>query len=694
MKSSLLALLAILAVDCVHAQRPEEDRVRLRRDKIEAILRIQDRRSVHDGQLVAAIGDTDPVVRERALLACGSLQDTTLLPLLTGALRDSDPAVQEMAAFAIGQTGTQLSPGGRRRLDDDLIWKRLPDTRARERLIEEIGKFGTPEGLNDLLIRVGDAYPQHSTRGMLMCIARYAIRGPVSPAAVRYVLRFVKSAEATPWEAVYALQRIGDHPDIRAGLETIVSLRLHVDPLVRMNLASLLGKIREPRITLDPVSRLAEFDPDWRVQVNALKALALHPLRAVPQVLPVFRRAFYSRDLHVALTAIAALRTSDILASDSSGAAGDVFDHLRILTANRNNNLPWQVQAEAAQTLAALLGPGALPAVLPTRWPQPLLQADLLRAVGATGAPAALGVLQEGARAASPITVCGALAGLHTLAMRHRNDPAIVASVRDALLDALRSDDAAITGTAASTLADSLYSDPGVGAALLDALKRRRIPDDIEALQDIIAALGTLRESRALLPLLDQMKQRDRSVAAAAARALTAITGADYSSRLPSDNEPLYTDFDFAYLQSLPDTVALTMQTVRGDVRIQLFKNVAPFTVMSILKLTSQRGYYRGLTFHRVVPNFVAQGGCPRGDGWGGPGFTLRSELSPLRYETGTIGIASAGKDTEGSQFFFTHSPQPHLDGRYTIVGRVVSGMDVVDRLERDDRIFDLTTQP
>jgi peptidylprolyl isomerase len=229
---------------------------------------------------------------------------------------------------------------------------------------------------------------------------------------------------------------------------------------------------------------------------------------------------------------------------------------------------------------------------------------------------------------------------------------------------------------------------------LLEALQRQRIPDDIEALQEIITTLGTLRETRAVLPLLEQLKQRDRSVATAAARALTTITGTDYTSRLPLESEPLYTDFDFAYLRSLPDTVALTLETVRGEIRVQLFKNVAPFTVMSFVKLTSQRGYFRGLTFHRVVPNFVVQGGCPRGDGWGGPGFTLRSEFSPLRYGTGTIGVASAGKDTEGSQFFLTHSPQPHLDGRYTIIGKVVDGMDLVDRIERSDRIFDFSTQP
>jgi cyclophilin family peptidyl-prolyl cis-trans isomerase len=126
---------------------------------------------------------------------------------------------------------------------------------------------------------------------------------------------------------------------------------------------------------------------------------------------------------------------------------------------------------------------------------------------------------------------------------------------------------------------------------------------------------------------------------------------------------------------------------------LNLFKDAAPFTVMSFLKLASQRGFYRGLSFHRVVSNFVIQGGDPHGDGWGGPGYTIRSEFSPLSFDEGELGMASAGKDTEGSQFFVTQSPQPHLDGRYTIFGKVVSGMDVVNRIQIDDRIFDISVQ-
>ena len=99
------------------------------------------------------------------------------------------------------------------------------------------------------------------------------------------------------------------------------------------------------------------------------------------------------------------------------------------------------------------------------------------------------------------------------------------------------------------------------------------------------------------------------------------------------------------------------------------------------------RGYFRLITIHRVVPNFVVQDGDPRGDGWGGPGFLLRDEVNPMRYETGTIGMALSGPDTGGSQFFITHSAQPHLDGIYTIFGRVVGSADVLNAIGVGDRI-------
>jgi cyclophilin family peptidyl-prolyl cis-trans isomerase len=132
--------------------------------------------------------------------------------------------------------------------------------------------------------------------------------------------------------------------------------------------------------------------------------------------------------------------------------------------------------------------------------------------------------------------------------------------------------------------------------------------------------------------------------------------------------------------------------TNKGLIKLQLSKEDAPFTVLSFVKLV-RKGFYKGLTFHRVIANFVVQGGDPRGDGWGGPGYAIRSEFSLVNFERGMVGIASAGKDTEGCQFFITHSPAPHLDGRYTIFAKVVEGQDVVDRIQVGDTITDISLE-
>jgi cyclophilin family peptidyl-prolyl cis-trans isomerase len=129
------------------------------------------------------------------------------------------------------------------------------------------------------------------------------------------------------------------------------------------------------------------------------------------------------------------------------------------------------------------------------------------------------------------------------------------------------------------------------------------------------------------------------------------------------------------------------IRTAPGDIVIELDPQEAPLTVLSFLVLV-ERGYFNGSRWHRVVPNFVLQDGESRGDGNGGPGYTIRDEINRLRYGRGTLGMALSGPDTGGSQFFITHSPQPHLDGGYTIFGRVVEGMQIADRVTLDDPII------
>lgn len=135
-----------------------------------------------------------------------------------------------------------------------------------------------------------------------------------------------------------------------------------------------------------------------------------------------------------------------------------------------------------------------------------------------------------------------------------------------------------------------------------------------------------------------------------------------------------------------------TIATERGDIQLVLFDVDAPLTVANFVQLAN-RGYYSKLVFHRVVPNFVAQDGDPRGDGSGGPGYAIRDELNRRWYDRGAVGMALSGPDTGGSQYFLAHSPQPHLDGHYTVFGHVTAGLDVLDRLVQGDRILRITIQ-
>ncbi|MGD8792787.1 MAG: peptidylprolyl isomerase [Anaerolineae bacterium] len=132
-----------------------------------------------------------------------------------------------------------------------------------------------------------------------------------------------------------------------------------------------------------------------------------------------------------------------------------------------------------------------------------------------------------------------------------------------------------------------------------------------------------------------------------------------------------------------------TMETDRGTIELELYPEHAPKTVNNFAFLAGE-GFYDGVTFHRVIDNFMIQGGDPTGTGRGGPGYRFEDEFSgnPLKHERGVISMANAGPNTNGSQFFITHSPQPHLNGRHTVFGKVIEGQDVVDAIRQGDRMI------
>jgi len=129
-----------------------------------------------------------------------------------------------------------------------------------------------------------------------------------------------------------------------------------------------------------------------------------------------------------------------------------------------------------------------------------------------------------------------------------------------------------------------------------------------------------------------------------------------------------------------------TIETDRGDIELEFYPQHAPKTVNNFVFL-AQEGFYDGVTFHRVISDFMVQGGDPTGSGRGGPGYRFEDEFkgNPLKHETGVISMANAGPNTNGSQFFITHAPQPHLDGRHTVFGKVIEGQDVVDAIRQGD---------
>lgn len=128
----------------------------------------------------------------------------------------------------------------------------------------------------------------------------------------------------------------------------------------------------------------------------------------------------------------------------------------------------------------------------------------------------------------------------------------------------------------------------------------------------------------------------------------------------------------------------------KGKVVIELFDKDAPNTVANFEKLANE-GFYDGLTFHRVIAGFVAQGGCPNGNGAGGPGYTIKCEINPNKHERGSLAMAHRGPNTGGSQFYICYEPQQHLDGMHTVFGKVIEGMDVVDKVNQGDKMNKVT---
>ena len=259
-------------------------------------------------------------------------------------------------------------------------------------------------------------------------------------------------------------------------------------------------------------------------------------------------------------------------------------------------------------------------------------------------------------------------------------------SAGDILLDHLKSDDPVVRAAAASGIGELRLP---AGAQALPAAYQFALRDSTYVARAATIEAFSKYGITVARSLLDAaLTDKDWAVRV---RAATLLRQADPASDAMARIRPAPTRLTAEAYQSpsltLPKvSTQAFIDTDRGTIQLELAVLDAPLMVDNFITLV-KKGFFATLTFHRVVPDFVVQGGDPRGDGEGGPGYTVRDEINQRPFLRGTVGIALDWADTGGSQFFITHSPQPHLDAKYTVIGRVISGMDVVDGIQQNDVI-------
>jgi cyclophilin family peptidyl-prolyl cis-trans isomerase len=259
-----------------------------------------------------------------------------------------------------------------------------------------------------------------------------------------------------------------------------------------------------------------------------------------------------------------------------------------------------------------------------------------------------------------------------------------IPDLAERLFQTLEADDLVVRATAAELIGDTR---PVGGVEHLAAAYTRGAGDSAYAAR--AAALGALakyatEEARAVLR--SGLEDKAWPVRLRAAELLRALGDADVEPALPAPLRQPASYFESAEFLHPAYSPHAFIETKKGTIEIELNLVEAPVASQSFIDL-ARIGFYNGMAIHRVVPNFVVQAGDPRGDGEGGPGFTIMDELSTLPYLRGTVGLALDWRDTGGSQLFITVSPQPHLDARYTVFGRAVNGLDVLDELSQWDVI-------
>jgi cyclophilin family peptidyl-prolyl cis-trans isomerase/HEAT repeat protein len=679
------------------------------------IVRAEDERR-WGAEIAALFSDKQGAVRARAALAAGRIGDERAIPSLSTLLAsDKNANVRAMAAFALGETEAVAA------LDALLAAVRRGDEAAivRARAVEALGKVAAalPEKeeerkrvsgeaiLNVLSLEAQPGIKRQ--REVVLEALTAALR--ISPAnAGTVIAQFLSDADArVRADAGNALARLRAKD---GGEQLRAMLMGETDAVARANAARALGAA-ENKEAFEVLLARSTSDLDERVRVSALRSLgALKDTRAV---VPLLQRGAALMAAYRAAKARGVARPAELnelleIATALSRVlpnTGDarVIEWLRELRDAQEAIDPETEIAFARVAPSAYLRERPLNrfadettrAWLFADWRRASSLAQGLNALaGITAEAAGNGVigLQADAqlflRAMLDDARLPALAApdvLRALAALKPND------LGELMRKQMSAKDVLVRATAAELLGD-LPPDEANATALSEALPVAMKDEQLnDAALAILDALGKQKNARANEAIKLALDSSDYLLRRRAVALLKTNEAGDFSARIATvATRNTEADYVRALGRQNGRTRAV-VKTEKGEFTIELLPDDAPLTVDSFVQL-ARRGFFNGITFHRVVPNFVIQGGDPRGDGNGGPGYQIRCEINEAEYGRGAVGMALSGKDTGGSQWFVTHSPQPHLDGGYTVFGMVAEkDMRVIDSIARGDKILSIT---
>jgi cyclophilin family peptidyl-prolyl cis-trans isomerase/HEAT repeat protein len=625
------------------------------------------------------LSDPEGRVRRRAALAVGRVGLIDGVEPLIPLLADADVEVRQMAAFALGLIGHASARAALIKALDD------PEPIVQGRAAEALGSIGNKADAD----AVSGIVRRHTAAGALNAIdpddVTYPLSGPAEAARL----------------AIYALVRLGSYEALAAAV-----LDGSGQPVSRWwPVAYALGRINDPRAA--PALLTLLRTPGRYTAAFAARGLAA--LKA-PQASAALRQIVEDRGRMHPAVVLQAVR--------GLAAVGDatVIPVLVKIVADRT--VDPNLRLEAAGSIGALATPNTSELLIELLGePVPGIRAAALRALARVDPDVFIATLAglepdqnwtvRAAEAAALGTLPAERSQTRLMTLLEDKDQRVVPAAIEGLaaskppglekllIEKLQADDFAVRAAAATALGE-LKSTAAV-PALLEAYKIATVDVTYGAREAILTAVNLIEPATGRQMLQQALMDKDWALRMRAATLLRqqGVTDVDASMRpAPSD----IVVGDKRVLASLTPQYSphAYIDTDKGTIEVELAILEAPLTVENFVTL-ARKGYFNGLTIHRVVPDFVVQDGDPRGDGEGGPGFTIRDEINERPYLRGTVGMALAGKDTGGSQFFITHSPQPHLDARYTVFGHVVNGMDVVDRIAVGDivrgvRIWDGVT--